>query len=60
MATEIFPAYHLKKNPGFQNLSFFQGGDPEKKSRFAKPEFFLGFETDLDFSNQRSGCRLKD
>jgi hypothetical protein len=26
------------------------GGDLEKKSRFAGPEIFLRFETDLDFS----------
>ena len=29
----------------------------EKKSRFAEPEFFIGFETNLDF--KKSGCRLK-
>ena len=33
------------------------GGYLEKKSRFAEPEIFLGFEIDLDF--QKSGCRLK-
>ena len=26
------------------------GGTPEKKSRFAEPEIFLGFEKDIDFS----------
>ena len=30
--------------------AFFQDGDLEKKSRFAEPEIFLGFEIDLDFS----------
>ena len=33
------------------------GGYLGKKSRFAEPEIFLGFEIDLDF--QKSGCRLK-
>ena len=37
---------------------FFQGGDPEK-TRFAEPENFLGFETNPDFSNHKSGCRFK-
>ena len=32
---------------------------PSEKSDFAEPEIFLGFETNLDFSNQKSGCRLK-
>ena len=32
---------NLKKNPGAK---------PEKKSRFAEPEIFLGFEINLDFS----------
>ena len=40
------------------NPAFFQGEGP-KKSRFAKPDFFLGFETNPDFSNHKSGCRLK-
>ena len=30
---------------------------PKKKSEFAEPEIFLGFEIDLDF--QKSRCRLK-
>ena len=30
-----------------------------KKSGFAEPEIFLGFETDPDFTNQKSECRLK-
>jgi hypothetical protein len=30
-----------------------------KKSGFAETDIFLGFETNLDFSNQKSGCRLK-
>ena len=38
--------------------SFFQSGDP-KKSGFAEHEIYLGFETNPDFSNQKSGCRLK-
>ena len=32
------------------NLAFFLGGDLEKKSRFARPEIFLRFEADIDFS----------
>ena len=32
------------------NLAFFSRGRPRKKSRFAGPENFLRFETDLDFS----------
>ena len=35
-----------------------------KKSRFAEPDIFQGFEIDLDFLKhldfQKSGCRLKD
>ena len=67
MAPEIFPDCHPEKNTDLQNLNFFrwppeffqiyginppffQGGDPE---------IFLGFETDPDFSNQKSGCRFK-
>ena len=40
-------------------IQLFQGGNPEKKSRFTDPEILLGFETDPDFSNQKLGCRLK-
>ena len=32
------------------NLAFFSRWRPRKKSRFAGPEIFLRFETDLDFS----------
>ena len=39
------------------NLAFFSRWRPRKKSRFAGPEIFLRFETDLDF--QKSRCRLK-
>jgi hypothetical protein len=39
---DIFQIYGI-------NLAFFLGGDLEKKSRFAGPEIFLRFETDLDF-----------
>ena len=28
-------------------------------SRFEDTEIFLGFETNPDFSNQKSGCRWK-
>ena len=38
------------------NPAYFQGGDA-KESGFAEPEIFLGFETNLDFSNQKSMCR---
>ena len=31
------------------NLASFLNGDLEKKNKFARPEFFLWFETDLDF-----------
>ena len=41
--------YKPEKNPGAK---------PEKRSRSAGPEIFLGFEIDLDFL--KSGCRLKD
>ena len=34
---------------------FFLGGDPG----FAEPKMFLGFETDPNYSNQKSGFRLK-
>ena len=37
-------------------LSFFFR---KKKSGFAEPEIFLGFETDPNFWNLKSGCRLK-
>ena len=30
-----------------------------KNPEFAEHEIFLGFETNLDFLNQKSGCRLK-
>ena len=33
--------------------------ETQKKSGFAEPEIFLGFETDPDFTNQKSECRLK-
>ena len=33
--------------------------NPGQISGLAEPEFFLGFKTGLDFSNQKSGCRLK-
>ena len=29
-----------------------QGGDHKEISRFAEPKTFVGFETNLDFSNQ--------
>ena len=32
---------------------------PRKKSGFEEYEIFLGFETDPDFSNQKSRCILK-
>jgi hypothetical protein len=41
------------------NPAFFSGWRPRKKSGFAEDEIFLEFETDPDFSNQKSGCRLK-
>ena len=44
--------YKPEKNPGAK---------PEKISRFAEPEIFLGFEIYFDFSRlYKSGCRLKD
>ena len=59
---------NLRKISGLQTLISFPGSTLTK-ARFiiqiwqklgAKPKkIFLGFETDLDFSNQRSGCRLK-
>ena len=61
VATEIFPASHLKKNPDNQNLSlskvatkpsfFLKVETQKKKSRLAEPEIFPGFQTDLEFSN---------
>ena len=47
-----------KKNPGFQNLSFYQGGDP-KKQGLQNLEIFPEFEINLDLSNQTSEYRLK-
>ena len=49
----FFSGLHYK--PRF----FFQGGDPKENQWLQNLKVFLWFETDLDFSNQRSGCRLK-
>ena len=61
----------IKKNSTYLLWQFrlwsFQTGDTkfffrletQKKSGFAEPEIFLGFETDPDFTNQKSECRLK-
>ena len=47
----FFQVWHLDFFQVYSiNPAFFQGGDLEKKSRFAEPELFLGFELDLDFS----------
>ena len=44
LAPGFFQVYRI-------NPAFFQGRDlKKKKSRFAEPEIFQGFEIDLDFS----------
>ena len=54
----FFSVCHLDFFSGlWYKYSFFSRWRPRKKSRFAGPEFFLQFETDLDF--QKSRCRLK-
>ena len=40
----------VKKLGLYYKLEKNQGSKPEKKSRFAEPEIFLGFEINLDFS----------
>ena len=48
---DFFPSLHPKKTWDYTiNLKKNPGAKPEKKSRFAEPEIFLGFEIDLDFS----------
>ena len=47
----FFPGLHLGKKLGLYHKSEKNPGDKlKKKSRFAGPEIFLRFETDLDFS----------
>ena len=48
---DFFSGLHPEKNPGsYYKQEKNPGTKPEKNSRFAGPEIFLGFEIDLDFS----------
>ena len=46
--------------PMGKNSCIINGDCRSLRAEFAETNIFLGFETNLDFSNQKSGCRLKD
>ena len=59
---DFFQVWHLDFFQVYSINPTFFGRRPGKKSRFAAPEIFLGFEKNLisqDLDFQKSGCRLK-